>query len=96
MPETTKQMHTPGPWTIDPQDEDGWDVVTEYVDDRILVRTGLTSREADARLIAAAPELLECLHRLVAMNNCRYDRGTSDYKAAMEDAEAAIAKATAR
>ena len=48
--------HTPGPWRVD---TDAERVVTEYVDDKIEVHTGETSRQSDLRLIAAAPELLE-------------------------------------
>ena len=37
--------------------------------------------------------LLKCLKALVAMNNCNYDRGTTDYMVAMTQATAAIANA---
>lgn len=52
--------------------------------------------EGHARLIAAAPELLATLQRLVALNNCNYDRGLDDYRQAMQAANDAIAKAETR
>lgn len=43
---------TPGPWEVG---DDG--ISTPYAGDRIHVETGENCREADARLIAAAPDL---------------------------------------
>ena len=68
--------HTPGPWYVSMKpdwDEDGWIGVDVYdcdggvfavVDDEpeTIARPFC---EADARLIAAAPEMLEALERLV-------------------------------
>lgn len=76
--------HTPGPWKVS---ADGH-VLTEFVDDAILVRTGDESRDADARLIAAAPELLAALRKLA--DECA-DDGPS--VKAMVGAVAAIRKA---
>jgi hypothetical protein len=64
-----KIKHTPGPWSIDPyQDEDwrvnissnGWNVASAYhmTDDPVNVDDECM---ANARLIAAAPELLDVL-----------------------------------
>ena len=78
--------HTPGPWTMD-----GDDVVTCFVDDRIAVRTGDTSRTADIRLIAAAPELLEACKQLVMQLS--YVAKDCHELAAIQDGKAAIAKA---
>jgi hypothetical protein len=47
--------------------------------------------EANARLLLNSPQLFSCLSRLVAMNNCQYDRDTVDYRAVMTEAKAALA-----
>lgn len=92
--------HTPGPWewdgsvwNYDSENEAPW-LVQSGSDHRVFVLLGSikANKEADARLIAAAPELLEALQMLVA------DFG--DYPAserpclAFDKARAAIAKAT--
>lgn len=56
------------------------------------------STEEDARLIAAAPELLEALDDLIhlaesAMLRANYDGGEYDIDGELSDARAAIAKA---
>lgn len=65
--------HTPGPWVVTPHPETHVDVfgVGEIMDDKQM-QYGLShticyqNAEANARLIAAAPELLEALIRLEA------------------------------
>lgn len=96
---TTK--HTPGPWRY----EAGRDGRPPYVIRRTeggFVVVGMTAdrQEADARLIAAAPELLEALQKLldlqVAKKELEYlDKGigTKTPNAAWLEARAAIAKA---
>ena len=88
---------TPGPWTVDPRKK--LRVVAE--NDNTVASTGCTNSlrdqwEANARLIAAAPDLLEALRKLTMM--ARTSGGTSgpddDLMRACEAAEAAIAKAT--
>ena len=55
--------YTPGPWTIVPRGFlDGYGV--QFSDGTLAVRLGLT--EADARLIAAAPDLLAALRAVSA------------------------------
>ena len=50
--------HTPGPWTVEWSDEEGNDGVTiEAPDGPVAFRV----LEVDARLIAAAPEMLAAL-----------------------------------
>lgn len=101
--------YTPGPWTVqDEYDEtlpiDGWD---EDLDASVeIARVSLDmltpkQREANARLIAAAPELLAALEAVMVAIDC-YD---SQHEASMarainrsnplsiEAARAAIAKA---
>ncbi len=92
---TTQRTHTPGPW--------------EYAlsTDKYVIRTGLNKgapigfttgairvAQANARLIAAAPELLEALQYLIQgrPGEAQFDRL---YDARVNAARAAIAKATA-
>ena len=57
--------HTPGPWIAQNVGGKGWFIVTQ--DDLILAMTlkGDDSDEADARLVAASPELLAALEAIV-------------------------------
>ena len=94
----TKSQHTPGPWTAEPYrvgdsaykivyDADGhW--LAEVFD----VPNAPDTAAADARLIAAAPELLEALRNLVGLAEMR--GSLHEYRAALDEARAAIAKAT--
>lgn len=81
---TTK--YTPGPWHVT---DATWD-------DEGNVRytlTGIKSAKiADARLIAAAPELLEALQAM--LENCYDLEKDDDTISAVAEARAAIAKAT--
>ncbi|MBI7352836.1 hypothetical protein JEV04_15400 [Pseudomonas aeruginosa] len=90
------RKHTPGPWFVN-----GHETYTKYVEARIgagllqeVAACGPTEQqeqqEANARLIAAAPELLDALVNLLPL--------ISPLKAESQqvaDASAAIAKATA-
>lgn len=97
-----ERKHTPGPWTLgDPAHEHtsgrAWTVPVWANEapsgDKIAGEAMATSRKtarANARLIAAAPDLLEALAQIVA--ECEagtHDSGTSG----MAAARAAIAKA---
>lgn len=76
----TEAKHTPGPWVVCIQDDDdkAFEIFSEsqLVNGRIsaekwddaLARAGLNHKEfeANARLIAAAPELLEALNAALA------------------------------
>jgi len=53
--------HTPGPWETSVDDSGQWDVCAEGGGDMIADLSGSEHGEADARLIAAAPELLATL-----------------------------------
>ena len=93
--------HTPGPWTV--TYEDGWTVKTE--DGVVVAKTD----HASARLIAAAPELLEALEQAEKRLRVYHEwadrefvasRGTpvlreirSGARSDADDARAAIAKA---
>ena len=95
--------HTPGPWVFEARDgdhplndQDGWGCDGLWaVDGGFILGAGpgwdssyVAPDDADARLIAAAPELLEALVDLVAF----YPPDSTD--AAVTSARAAIAKAT--
>ncbi len=88
--------HTPGPWATDSK---GIEVFrdTELGPDTVAQVVGHLMRDegvnvANARLIAAAPELLEALQEVL------YEHGgfATSYPAAVKKARAVIAKATGR
>lgn len=74
--------HTPGPWHIrfhDIEEDHNHVVASDYTTPIALVETG-EDDGSDAQLIAAAPELLIALHRmllLVEYHNCIYDMCSS-------------------
>ena len=82
--------HTPGPWRVD-----GNYIGAGYYHLALLTKTGADTAEewkANARLFAAAPELLEALQMLMRFapnhfTECQYT------KSVWQDAAAAIAKA---
>ena len=90
-------QHTPGPWIARPDPNsimpDGW-----LTDDWCIGIEGSIDKVAvcsacDARLIAAAPELLEALRKLHhALDEC--DMVHDDQRSAYANASAIIAKAT--
>lgn len=90
----TPTKHTPGPWKVDPNFP-GMVRIDDDPTSGILV--GLA---ANARLIAAAPELLEALKEAMGeLNDYRrllvYDKeDVADLKSTISKAAAAIAKAT--
>jgi len=82
----TDTQHTPGPWVIHPEALGEHSIVTP--DGRGLIADIYGRSPANARLIAAAPELLEALQDCVAVpNKNRPDE-------VWQRARAAIAKAT--
>lgn len=83
-------MHTPGPWEA-LFDEDFVDVLPVHIDSKDGVPVACAYRlEADAHLIAAAPELLEVLQELLR----EADEGIATCPLTRSKAHAAIAKAT--
>lgn len=86
METSTKSKHTPGPWEVG---DDG--ISTPFVGDRIIVNTGQECAEADARLIAAAPDLLAALHLIAdahhysGMTYCQYVARDAIAKATVHD-----------
>ncbi len=77
--------HTPGPWFIE---ELGDGYANVLADNDICIADGLTM--ACARLIAAAPDLLEACEHAIKVSGGTKEQGDSFWKAI----EAAIAKAT--
>lgn len=90
----SEAKHTPGPWQwtqhFDPTIsiyKDGFGQIARLYD------SSAGTGKANARLIAAAPDLLDALKTIVeVIGNTEY--GEIDRKLAVKDARAAIAKAT--
>ena len=93
--------HTPGPWTITvyPPDDDGAEDLCAYIDgngthvSHCMPPDGANKelRDANALLIAAAPEMLEALQEIVAAADGDW---WEQLDATLEKARAAITKAT--
>ena len=97
-----KAQHTPGPWSIDP--EGSIAVTIEGGNGEPICDVYGANKEADAYLIAAAPDLLEALEEcrklleflpLEYVHKGRFDPLTHSPDGALAKAIAAIAKATA-
>jgi len=87
-------QHTPGPWRLDTPEPDGEIIVMDEQD--VSVATCWKQPldpdvwvESNARLIAAAPDLLDAAELVVA----RWERG--DLAEAVRELSAAVAKAKA-
>ena len=79
--------HTPGPWVWTPESESIHGYSPEG--EALVVVYELNTNEADARLIAAAPDLLTALEGLLEITDFHELYGSKT-----EAARAAIAKAT--
>ena len=91
--------HTPGPWrrNVEGRNEDAWRVVSEskatgYI---AFIPPQHENAEANSRLIAAAPSLLEALKNTLdaLYNETHGEDDTSYVREVKADARAAIAKA---
>lgn len=87
--------HTPGPWTVRVCSDTRcvWPQVDGPNDEEIIVSHAMMScriEDANARLIAAAPELLAALQEMLS----RFGGATDKETPAEKQARAAIAKAT--
>lgn len=81
----TKAQHTPGPWNVTKHEDCDAAIITAgheslafvYIDDNDKPATEIN--KADARLIAAAPELLEALEQLMPLfrEYCRQEKDLS-------------------
>jgi hypothetical protein len=101
---TTK--HTPGPWHITKSNSSkspryyirhtSQEVVSQIaeVDDACLCKEHEGDGACNARLIAAAPELLECLTAMTKLLFHNHCRATGDLNGWADKARAAIRKAT--
>ena len=93
-----KPTHTPGPWTVDDisiHGPDGWNVANAACRSRTS-----ETQEANARLIAAAPDLLDALRSAAScmmlqqvLERGRGDKTASGWDAPIAQARAAIVKA---
>ena len=84
-----RAQHTPGPWSFTVSAESGgnpsaWNIIAPC--GGVVAETGSGTDDANARLIAAAPELLAALQNILAAN--------PDLAEVADEARAAIAKAT--
>ena len=99
-------MHTPGPWNIEEdsmRDELSIGHNRVSVGRREIALVGVGYEEdidqeqrANARLIAAAPELLEALQTLVTFSDFNDEESHATFVRQLDGARAAIAKATVR
>jgi len=98
--------HTPAPWTVMPE-EDGCDDMTLVSCERCGIAmvyrgpveegfVGVKAGKANARLIAAAPELLNALKDLVRHDRIEDERDHLPTCLEREQAEDVIAKAEGR
>jgi hypothetical protein len=89
IPATTRPAHTPGPWYLNSR---GW--VVQSTGDIVTRLECSNNKEADARLIAAAPELLDALERIsTAYDETLRHPIAAPLLQAIYGARAAIAKA---
>jgi len=92
-----KTEHTPGPWRTVGNKAGSWSVLSGNICLAVLARKDcLEWNEANARLIAAAPELLEALQNLQPLVK-RYlvlNINAAAWKSAFEKLEEAVSKAT--
>lgn len=96
-------QHTPGPWNVDDMadskhmancllENPTW-IAIESIDEQEGGHLAYCA-PANARLIAAAPELLEALDKLLRCTELNMDDMEPDTRQAIEQAEQAINKAT--
>lgn len=98
----SKHQHTPGPWSVSPADDtvviDAMRREVAAIDGDYNTPDTWPQMEANARLIAAAPEMLDSLKDCVRMLEAvRYTAGLGKHQMErVERAKAAIAKAEGR
>ena len=92
----SESKHTPGPWTVGKSDA-GFSI---YAGDLLIVDLvcGITDDEADANasLIAAAPDLLEALHQIALLDEIVYDPHNEEWRDSYRVAQQAVAAAIAK
>lgn len=87
-----KNTHTPGPWAFDPETSRVFDADLWYVAE--IDPEYASGTEANARLIAAAPDLLAALVRIASEGLDLRTLNAYDAHGFANIARAAIAKAT--
>lgn len=91
---TKQTQHTAAPWTVSALEtetfEEPYYIIHEYDSNILSAQKTWCEHEANARLIAAAPELLEALEGMLAMYS---PRNQLKFCGATEAAREAIAKA---
>lgn len=94
---TEHSKPAPGPWTVfnNPTSNYGLEVRADVPvkAKQVICRVGGPDREANARLIAAAPELLDAVHNL--MDILRDYGAIDNLDIRIREARAAIAKVSA-
>ena len=97
MNSTETAKHTPGPWRIDRNNSWPIYVSAESDGEGVAMMDGLLElREANARLIAAAPELLQALEWMQSLflpSGAYQEKFQDQLSMALEKAEAVIRKA---
>jgi len=96
VPASPRAAHTPGPWYLNPR---GW--VVQSTGDIVTRIECSYNKEANARLIAAAPELLEALEgveelaegAIKLLRQLDMETGRIAAECVLRNARAAIAKA---
>jgi hypothetical protein len=89
---TAKPQHTPGPWIARQMTSGHWRIHSEEQALTIVNIPATDSESANARLIAAAPVMLEALENMLAL--VRFMNASDSFSTEIEQAEAAIAAAT--
>ena len=89
----SEAQHTPGPWMYHKQLNGSLTFFGENGNRAILSAARLINQEANARLIATAPELLDALKGMLEVFGDEFGMGNSSV---CDDARAAITKATAQ
>lgn len=100
----SEARHTPGLWHVGIGQHDGkTPFITVFSGDKIVAVTGIANDDhhgqsmIDARLLAAAPELLEaleeCIEHMTNSNDCTHGNGFTYDFCPVEKARAVIANA---
>jgi len=86
--------HTPGPWTVEPGVPDGGGIgigpILEGIGPHAIVTFNGGDSEANARVIALAPEMVEALRAMVAAQSLPFDH--AERRDALARARAILAK----
>lgn len=95
-----KAQHTPGPWYRSADDAISGEPRFIDADNRFIFRLGgmdmrRGTDQANAKLIASAPDLLAALNDTLALARIKWGNLDADANSVFESARAAIAKATA-